>query len=688
MSRWDTTGIFWDDYVAPRIAKVKEKRTPPEPTWLRDDYLPDLEEARAFVFDLATTSELLDAQAAKHRFSWDTEFYPNIALLGFRDMVTGKVVKFELNDGEGLQGTERDKFGWCMDNLLMVGFNDTNFDIPMAMAARRGDGTVLLAGHAQNIITGGEYGTSLRPFEFYRQQKIKATYVNNIDLIELTPLGPSLKICAGRLHAPRMADLPYPPGTYLTDDQKTILRWYWANDLKNTQLLYEKHKTAIELREQLTADYGVDVRSKSDPQIAEAVIRKEIQRITGEKYLEKAKIRVGAKFLYRPPKYLNYTSPTMQWVLDFIRKQPFTIDAGGSPIESDELKELVVPIGNAIYKMGIGGLHSQEKRVVHFASEEFELTDSDVTSYYPALILQQGMYPPNIGPTFLQVFKRIVDRRIAAKRSGDKATAETLKIVVNGTFGKTGERGGHSVVYYPEMMIQVTLSGQLALLMLIEALETARISVVSANTDGIVVKCPRALTSRRDAIMKEWEQVTGLELESKSYKAIYSRDVNNYIALLEKPDEKETDGFRFAKSIGAYRKTLDTYPMKWNPTCDVCQEAVIAFLANGTPVEDTIRGCTDVRKFLEVRRVTGGAVKDGQYLGKAIRWYYKVGETAAIINASNGYDVPRSQGAKPCMVLPTSIPDDLDYQYYIERALAILEKDFSPKEKKPKEIAA
>lgn len=688
MSRWDLTGIFWDDYIPPKIAKVKEKRTPPDPVWLSPDYLPDLDEARAFVFDLATTRDILDAAAAKHRLAWDTEFYPNFSLLGFRDMATGKVIKFELNDGAGLEGEERDKFGWILDNFLVVGFNDTQFDIPMAMAARRGDGTERLAAHAQNLISGGEFGASLRPYEFYRQQKIKATYVNNIDLIELTPLGPSLKICAGRLHAPRMADLPFPPGTRLSDDQKTIVRWYWANDLRNTQLLYEKHKTAIELRETLTAEYGVDVRSKSDPQIAEAVIRKEIQRITGERFLQKAKIRDGAGFLYRPPAYLQYKSPTMQWVLDFIRKQPFRIDQWGSPIESDELKALTVPIGGSVYKMGIGGLHSQEKRTIHHAGNGYELTDNDVTSYYPALIIQQGMYPPNIGPTFLQVFKRIVDRRIAAKRAGDKATAETLKIVVNGTFGKTGERGGHSVVYYPEMMIQVTLSGQLALLLLIETLELAGISVVSANTDGIVVKCPEALTGRREAIMREWERVTSLELESKAYKAIYSRDVNNYIALLEKPDEKETDGFRFAKSIGAYRKTLDTYPMKWNPTCDICQEAVITFLATGAPVEETIRACTDVRKFIEVRRVTGGAVKDGKYLGKAIRWYYAEGETAAIINASNGYDVPRSQGAKPCMVLPDGIPGDLDYAYYVERALAILEKDFTPKNEQPKEKAA
>lgn len=695
MSRWDLTGIFWDDYVPPKIPKIKEKRTPPEPTWLQPDYLPNLEEARAYVFDLMSTEDILAAHAAGDRFAWDLEFFPNYTLLGFRHMKSGKIIKFELHDDACLEGVERDKFLWCLRNLIVVGFNDSKFDVPMAMAAIEGMSTSVLAHCADLLINGGDYGNGLRPYEFYRLKKIKPFYVNNIDLIELTPLGPSLKICAGRIHAKRMADLPFQAGTILSPDQKLILRWYWANDLANTQELYETHKGAIELREILSKEYQVDVRSKSDPQIAEEVIKTEIKRITGQKWLKKAEIEPGRRFKYHPPEYLKYSSPTMQWVLDFIKSQVFVVDHLGSPTESKELSDLAFTIGGSTYQMGIGGLHSKEKKVIHYSDDENELSDNDVTSYYPSLIIQQGMYPPNIGPAFLQVFKRLYDRRITAKQMMNELknsaspdtvmlakygeTAETLKIVLNGTFGKTGERGGHSVVYYPEMMIQVTLSGQLALLLLIEQLELAGISVVSANTDGIMVKCPRTLLDTKNQIMRWWEQTTGLGLESTPYKAVYSRDINNYIAVYDKPNKKEPGVWQHAKAIGAYRRTLGAYPPKWNPTCDICPEAVIAFLTQGTPVDETIRNCTDFRKFIEVRRVTGGAVKNGEYLGKAIRWYYAVGEEGAIINAKNGYDVPRSQGAKPCMVLPDEMPQDIDYEYYIKRALKIFEKDFVPK---------
>lgn len=669
--RWDLTGLFWDDYVPPKVKIERIKRTPPEPVWLADDYLPGLEEAKAYQFDLMSDAELMTAAARKDRLVWDTEFYPNYALLGFKHVTTGKIAKFEFNSGEQLPDAM--KFRWILENLLVIGFNDNKFDVPMAMATLAGFSTEKLMACVVDLIRGGDNFNGLTPAQFYRQYKITPFYVNNIDLIELTPLSPGLKVCAGRLHSPRMADLPFPPEKILLPDQKTILRYYWVNDLDNTLLNYNKNAEAIKLRELLTAEYGTDVRSKSDPQIAEAVIRAEVKRITRRKYIAKAEIRAGAIFRYQAPAYVKFQTGMMQEVLRFVQLQNFEIDPWGSPTMPEGLSGLDINIGASVYRMGMGGLHSKEKKAVHIADAEFELTDNDVTSYYPSLIIAQGMYPPHVGPAFLQVFTRIVQRRVAAKDSGDKATAETLKIVANGTFGKTGERGGHSVVYYPEMMIQVTLTGQLSLLMLIEALELADISVVSANTDGIVIKCPRKLLDLKKQIIKWWEQATGLRLESKGYKAVYSRDVNNYIAIYEKPDEKDKTAFRFAKAIGAFRKTLDAYPLKWNPTCDICSEAVIAFLAEGKAIDQTIRECDDIRKFIEVRRVNGGAAKDGVYLGKIIRWYYAKEEQGEILNAKNGYVVPRSQGGKPCMTLPCGIPDDLDFEYYTQRAYGMLE---------------
>ncbi len=103
------------------------------------------------------------------------------------------------------------------------------------------------------------------------------------------------------------------------------------------------------------------------------------------------------------------------------------------------------------------------------------------------------------------------------------------KIFLNGTFGKTGSP--YSILFAPEMLIQTTITGQLSLLMLIEWHEYYGIPVVSANTDGIVIKCPRDKVYISEHLIKEWEKTTGLEMETVEYRGIYSRDVNSYFAV-------------------------------------------------------------------------------------------------------------------------------------------------------------
>jgi hypothetical protein len=55
-----------------------------------------------------------------------------------------------------------------------------------------------------------------------------------------------------------------------------------------------------------------------------------------------------------------------------------------------------------------------------------------------------------------------------------------------------------------------------------------------------------------------------------------------------------------------------------------------------------------------------------------VRWYYARGETAAIHYQTNGNTVARSQGSRPCMVLPETFPADIDIDWYIGEASDLL----------------
>lgn len=407
----------------------------------------------------------------------------------------------------------------------------------------------------------------------------------------------------------------------------------------------------------MTEQYGIDLRSKSDAQIAEAVIKSEVGKIAGKK-IDRPIISPGTQFHYRVPEFISFAGQALRDALALVTSVPFVIQRGGNVEMPKAISALQIRIGGSTYQMGIGGLHSTEKCVSHQADDGTLLIDRDVASYYPSIILNCGLYPRHMGHAFTKVYRSLVQRRLDAKHSGDKVTADALKITINGSFGKLGSMW--SALYSPDLLIQTTLTGQLALLMLIEMLEGQGVPVVSANTDGVVIKCPADKISEMNAVVGLWEMVTGFDTEDTHYRALYSRDVNNYIAI--KPD----GGW---KAKGTYAPAA----LQKNPTNEVCAEAVRAFLISGTPVEQTVNNCTDLRKFLTVRQVKGGCVdQQGEFLGRAARWYYSTLVAGPLRYKVNGYTVARSEGAMPCMMLPDSIPTDLDRDWYIREAFEIL----------------
>lgn len=661
MARSDIAGFFWNDIPPPKPPKKqKPKAIPPVRFWESPDYLPGLAEAKNYVPNLYSDLELWQAAIQCKKLIFDIEVYPNYCLFAFKEVESGKVVYFEVDDKpDGLRLDLR-KLNWVLHNFCIINFNGLKYDFPVTAVALSGRGPDTMWDATCMIIQ-----EELQGKDVYRKYKVKGLRLNQIDLIELTSLAPGLKVCAGRLHAPKLQDLPFKPGTILTEDQITILRHYCINDLDNTGILYNATLKQIELREQMGMRFNIDLRSLSDAQMAEAIINSEVKRITGRKFVQKSVIPPGTCYKYAIPSFVKYQTPLMQHILEIVRGAPFVVAYDGNVIMPDELANLVIEMGKCRYKLGIGGLHSQEKSIAHLADDEYFIADTDATSYYPRLILNAGIAPENLGRDFLLVYDGIVVERITAKEAGNTIVAECLKIVANGSFGKLGSKW--SIMYAPNLLIQVTLTGQLSILMLAERFELAGIEVTSINTDGIVVKCLRSKEAEFKAIVAQWERDTGFGTEEIRYKATYSRDINNYIAVYEVPQKGQ-----LFKTKGAYGKTSS----KKNAINEICVEAVKQFMATGKPLRETIEACRDITQFTSMRNVAGGAVKgdpvpvgeqvkSGVYLGKVIRWYYAKGEQGDIIYAKTGNKVALTDGAKPCMVLPETFPDDVDYNWYV-----------------------
>jgi hypothetical protein len=571
-------------------------------------------------------------------------------------------------------------------DVELVGFNSDSYDLPLLTYALTHPVTKDIKRESDRIIQ-----RNIRSWQFYRDEGLQPPPVNHIDLIEVAPGMVGLKIYGGRLNSKRLQELPIEHTATIEPEQVPLLRQYCKNDTTVTQLLHSALSKQIDLRRAMSKEYGVDLRSKSDAQIAEAVLKAEFTRLT-KQVAERVPFDKDS-FYYEPPVYIRFATPELQHVLETVRTAEMVVKGDtGHVIMPKAIEALKIEIGQTAYKIGIGGLHSKESETAHFTDEGNVLIDRDVESYYPRMMLNMNMRPGGFGEHFNTVYGKILDERLEAKhrlpelekrikelekelaarsrieiqeeldRTRDELKSlstktASYKLTLNGTFGKTSNR--YSTLYSPDFMIRTTLTGQLTILMLIEALERYGIPVVSANTDGIVIKCPRTHLAALDVIIEKWERHTGLKTEETRYKALYSRDVNNYIAVKE-------DGSAKAKGV------FGPATLTKNPQNPICNEAVIAYLTQGVAIEDTIRSCKDISKFLTLRTVNGGAIKDNERLGKAIRWYYAEGEVGAIHYVTNGNTVPRTEGAKPLMDLPDRFPSDVNYEWYIRECEEIL----------------
>lgn len=668
--------MFFDDSRPDRQRRAK-RAAGFEPLSLTRSPIPP-----AKSYELMTLDELLNGPS--RTLFMDVESYPNYFLVAFKCWKTKKVFYFEDSPDATINMT---LLQYVMQRHRIVTFNGNKYDIPMVLIALQGVNAWKLKEISDEIIGG------MQVYEIEMRYNLKTRQFNHIDLIEVAPIQASLKAYAGRLHCERMQDLPYEPSRELSLYEANVVRDYCINDLDNTELLFEELIGPIELRESLGKEYNLDLRSKSDAQIAEAVIKSELEKLGVD--TSKPEVLPGQTFYYQVPDFVQFKTPALQRVLEVVRTTQFEVGESGKANCPPAIKALKIPIGGSIYRMGNGGLHSSEKKTTHFGDEKTLIIDRDVASYYPAIVLNQGLFPAHLGPKFLEVFRTLVKRRLEAKKKakdckkiGDEEgarfwsiAADGLKITINGAFGKLGSQ--YSRLYSSDLMSQVTITGQLCLLMLIEAIELAGIPVVSANTDGIVTKCPVDRYEDFETVVIAWEEQTGFVTEETQYKSLHCRDVNNYIAVKKKQNDngawtEETDG---CKTKGVYSEVGSALnsPLSKNPESYICSMAVQAFLEHGTPVAETIRNLGNnveqkhfkkpISRFVTVRTVKGGAHKDGVYLGKVVRWYKARDTEGTIDYVLTGNKVPSSDRCKPLMNLSSGIPDDLDFDAYIAEAI-------------------
>lgn len=254
-----------------------------------------------------------------------------------------------------------------------------------------------------------------------------------------------------------------------------------------------------------------------------------------------------------------------------------------NPENRDYTKSLQIDVAGVPHIFAWGGLHGA---LTQYYGEGYYV-NMDVRSYYPSLMIRYNWLSRNVSDP--QKFKDIYDRRVEYKAAKD-SRQEPLKNVLNGTYGASKDK--FNDLYDPRQANNVCVGGQLLLLDLIEKLEP-HCQIIQSNTDGILVKLNKLEDyDLIDDIAYEWESRTGMNLEFDMYKKIYQKDVNNYLIV-------DMDGK--VKSKGAYVKKLSDLDYD----LPIVNRAIIEYMVNGTPVEQTIYACDELRMFQKIVKVSG-----------------------------------------------------------------------------------
>ncbi len=574
---------------------------------------------------------------------FDAETLPNYCVIGFKDVDTGELVQIRRNEQDSpshlLKYLHR-------PDTTFVGFNSKSFDNVIVAAFCAGRSEIEIKRIANDVIEN-----RMAPWKAMNKYMLKEVEFDNIDLIEVAPSFVGLKAYGARMHMRLLQDMPIPHDAFITDEQRPEVDSYNENDLDTTIELLNQLEPELLLRVDMSRQYGVDMRSKSDAQMAE-------QAYITSMGLRRKDNKVPETITYQPPSFLKFQDASLQYLLERVSNHVFDINqTTGHVILPDFLGQEVIKFGSGTYQLGVGGIHSTHDKSVCYVAGEDTICDIDAASFYPSIILECGFIPLSLGQRFVDEYRQIYQRRLAAKKSGDKVTNETLKISLNGTFGKLASK--YSVLYSPDLMLAVTLTGQFTLLMLIEWLEHAGAATLSANTDGIAIRYKKEQQAEIEAIVSRFSALSKFEFEYTPYRALAMKDVNNYIAV--KPDRK-------VKVKGIYAPLS----LKKNPTAQVASDAVCKWLSNGVEFNETIRNAP-FKDFISARNVTGGGQQNGVFLGKVVRWYQSRNAELDIRYISNNNKVPKSDGARACMVLhsKTEHPEDLDYSWYEKEAIKI-----------------
>lgn len=351
----------------------------------------------------------------------------------------------------------------------VFGYNNSGFDTYLLDALLKGNTPAFIHEVAQRIIK-----TNQPAWKIAQDYGLRRSEFNELDLMNYTPRG-RLKQYEGRMGL-RIVDLPFDPDLPITDDRLGEVINYLEHDLIATERLRDAVEKDVQARRILEALFDVPGLTKKTPaNVAASIIVSEYLRenpdLTDTDIKFQARQMRNCEFDFYVPQWVRdgIQGTVAQKIADQIDGTVFAIKDGVRQSPSREWPSVIrlSDDDGLDLAFGLGGLHSKDE-ACNYSGVSF-----DVASLYPHIIMHPGCAPGHLDEKqFHNIYGRLIERRMQAKRSGDKATSDALKLVLNSCFGAFNF--SFSTLYSPEAFISITVSGQLCLLALADRLTNLR----------------------------------------------------------------------------------------------------------------------------------------------------------------------------------------------------------------------
>lgn len=512
---------------------------------------------------------------------------------------------------------------------------------------------------------------------------------------------------------------------YIIDEWIPPMMHYNENDVFIVAEMIRLFIDEVRLRYNISKVYEVNVLSSSRSNIADKLFTKFYSEFSGLKYEQwgrKKTERTTLSFNRVILPSIKFKTKELQELLEEI-KQVSTYSVGKKALKEvahkyPHLKYLKtnndngwfeVVINNLTYTIAMGGLHTQDRpRVlnsriikvdVHSTGEQSgeattsndiwdSITDDsyiythwDIASFYPSLIVNYGIAPAHLNKgVFCKLIKWLRDTRVVAKHTeGDidgipaHILAEVLKIVINSIYGKLGFEYGDLCDRLA--VINVTINGQLLIMMLCEELELNRIEVISANTDGIVVKLYKKDRDKFNEIADKWKAITKFEADAEEYKCYINRDINNYVI-------QELNGKITYKGI--LNPLMYLSDLKKGYDMPIVSKAVADYFLYDKPIMESLYECKNILDFCKTQNI--GRQYEVEFVGEEgvipiqrnVRFYVSnTGGSVFKVNKAAGTKGNLCAGHK--VVILNTLDDkrieyrNICYTYYYNECLKIID---------------